>query len=233
MTSHANRILVFALSFSIVAHLAAAGLVVMFKADSRKASNTAPIETLSVSLELVESRPLNEAEPVSKPEPVTRPVPVADPEPLRKAKPVPKPKPKPESRPRVEPKPEKKSDSKKIQRQKRVASAPVKAKIKTVATQSAAESQKIDYFSLLQAHIEAHKYYPRAARKQGVEGRVEVSFQLLKNGEVRDIQSSGAHRLLKHAAARAIKEALPLPVPPDSLPMPASIQFSMHYNLKR
>jgi TonB family protein len=96
----------------------------------------------------------------------------------------------------------------------------------------AADSRKVDYFSQLQAHIEACKYYPRAARKQGVEGRVEVSFQLLKGGGVKNIQSTGAHRLLKHAATRAIKEALPLPKPPANLAMPRNIRFSMHYDLK-
>ena len=233
MTSSIDRPLIIAMSFSLVVHLAGSGLVTILQPDSRKASHTAPVDIFQVTLQQIESLPPVEPEPVKKPEPITRPEPVVVAESVQKPKPLPVAKPvqKPVSRPRATKKPEKKTVSESIERQKRVASSPVKSQQRSVAKEAAA-SQKVDYFSLLQAHIEACKYYPRAARKQGIEGKVEVSFQLLRNGDVSDIQTSGAHRLLRHAAARAIKEALPLPKPPDSLAMPANIRFSMHYDLK-
>ena len=233
MTFSADRALVFSLFFSLAVHLAGSGLATILQSDSPKASHTAPVDLFQVTLQQVESLPPNEPETVKEPEPITRPKPVVVAESVQKAKPLPVPKPvrKPVAKPRIAKKAEKKPVSEKIERQKRVASSPVKAKEKSVAMQ-AVESQKIDYFSQLQAHIEACKYYPRAARKQGIEGRVEVSFQLLENGDVKNIKSSGAHRLLKHAATRAIKEALPLPKPPASLAMPVNIRFSMHYDLK-
>ena len=232
MTSSADRTLIFALSFSLAVHAAGTGLVTLMQTDSRKASHNAPVDLFQVTLQQLESLPAVEPEPVIKPEPITRPKPVLVSKSVQQAKPLPVPKPvrKPLPKPRPVKKPEQKKISESIERQKRVASSDVKAKESSVAKQ-ALESQKVDYFSQLQAHIEACKYYPRAARKQGIEGRVEVSFQLLKNGDVKDIKSSGAHRILKHAATRAIKEALPLPVPPDSLAMPANIRFSMHYDL--
>jgi len=233
MTISADRAMVFALSFSVVVHIAGSGLITILQPDSRKASHTAAVDLFQVTLQQHESLAPDEPEPVKKPEPVSRQEPVVVAESVQKTKPLPVSKPvrKPVPRPRVAKKPEKKPVSENIERQKRVASSPVKSQKRSVAKQ-AAESQKVDYFSLLQAHIEACKYYPRAARKQGIEGKVEVSFQLLKNGDVSDIQTSGAHRLLRHAASRAIKEALPLPIPPDSLAMPANIRFSMHYDLK-
>jgi len=217
MIISADRALIFALSFSLAVHIAGSGLATILQSDSRKASHTAPVDLFQVTLQQIESCP--------------KPVVVATS--VQKANPLPAPKPvrKPVPKPRIAKKPEKKPVSESIERQKRIASSFVKANEKSVAKQ-AAESQKVDYFSQLQAHIEACKYYPRAARKQGIEGKVEVSFQLLKDGDVRDIKSSGAHRLLRHASTRAIKEALPLPKPPDSLAMPTNIRFSMHYDLK-
>jgi len=233
MIISADRALIFALSFSLAVHIAGSGLATILQSDSRKASHTAPVDLFQVTLQQIESLPPDEPEPVKKAESITKPKPVVVAESVQKAQPLPVPKPvrKPVPKPRIAKKPEKKPVSESIERQKRIASSFVKAKEKSVAKQ-AAESQKVDYFSQLQAHIEACKYYPRAARKQGIEGKVEVSFQLLKDGDVRDIKSSGAHRLLRHASTRAIKEALPLPKPPDSLAMPTNIRFSMHYDLK-
>ena len=229
----ADRALVSALFFSLVIHIAGSGLGTILKPDSRKASQTAAVDLFQVTLQQVESLSPNEPETVKEPEPTTRPIPVMVAEAVQKAKPLPVPKPvrKPVAKAHIAKKAEKNPVSESIERQKHVASSPVKAMEESVSKQ-AVESLRIDYFSRLQAHIEACKYYPRAARKQGIEGRVEVSFQLLKNGDVKDIQSSGAHRLLKYAATRAIKEALPLPKPPASLEMPANIRFSMHYDLK-
>lgn len=223
----------FALSFSLVVHIAGSGLVTVLQPDSRQTSHTAPVDLFQVTLQQVESLPPNAPETVKEPEAITMPKPAVVAEFAQKSMPLPvlKPVRKSVPKPRIAKKAEKKPASESIERQKRVASSPVKAKEKSVAIQTV-ESQNIDYFSQLQAHIEACKYYPRAARKQGIEGRVEVSFQLLKNGGVRGIKSSGAHRLLKHAATRAIKEALPLPKPPGNLAMPANIRFSMHYDLK-
>ncbi len=227
----------FALFFSLVVHISGSGLITILQPDSPETSYTAPVDLFQVTLQQIESLAPNEPEPVKKIEPALKPEPVLVAKSVQQAKPlfIPEPVQKPVRKsvpePRITRKPQKKPVSEKVERQKSIASSAVKAEQRSVSRQDSA-SQKVEYFSLLQAHIEACKYYPRAARKQGVEGRVEVSFQLLKDGGVKNVHSSGAHRLLKHAATRAIKAALPLPKPPDSLETPANISFSMHYNLK-
>ncbi|MDX2477089.1 MAG: TonB family protein [Gammaproteobacteria bacterium] len=231
MTSTASRVQVMALLFSVAVHLAGAGLALIVIPDTKSASHTAQVATRQITIELIQSQ--SEPEPEIAPEPIKKSTPETQVKPLAVAKTT--------QRSIQKTKPEKKKIRKKaakpnkesIQRKKNIASSPFKAKQKSVAKNPATESVIVNYFSLLQAHIESRKYYPRSARKQGIEGQVEVSFRLLKNGAVDEIQCNGAHRVLTNAASRAIKKSLPLPVPPSVIDLPKTIHFSMHYDLKR
>lgn len=239
MRISADRILAVALVFSAVLHVAGAGLAELFFSAARTASQSAPLQSFQVSLEQIESRysdftetgnetgHAEQAERDIRAEPekkaVTQTVAKAKAEKISK----------PINKPLARPKPKTKKTSKPIQRQKRIASSPNQAEVKTAAASALAESQKIDYYSLLQAHIESRKYYPRRARKLGIEGDVEVSFVLLQNGEASDISSTGGHRLLNQAAIKSIREAMPLPAPPAALKLPLVVTFSMQYDLQR
>ena len=239
----ANRVQMIALLFSIAVHLSGAGVVLLYLTDTREASHTAPVDVRQLTIELiqaeskVEPEPINKPEPVPKTEEVTKPVIKPTSKPVTKTVATAKSNPKIAEKHKTENKPQRKISTKpaseNIQRQKAIASSPVKSSEKTLAKAPIAEPQNADYFSLLQARIESCKYYPRSARKQGIEGNVDISFRLLKGGEVRDISTSGAHRLLNHAASQAIKKSLPFPAPPDSIVLPKTIHFSMHYDLKR
>lgn len=243
MTLPANRVQMIALLFSIAVHVSGAGVVLLYLTDTRKASHTAPVDVRQLTIELIQAE--SKVEPEPKPEPIRKPEPVKKTEKITKpvSKPVIKTVAKAKSIPKIpikhktEKKPQSKSSTKpvreNIQRQKNIASSPVKAIENTLAKVPLAEPQNTDYFSLLQARIESRKYYPRSARKQGIEGSVDVSFRLLKDGEVRDITTTGAHRLLNNAASQAIKKSLPFPAAPDSIVLPKTIHFSMHYDLKR
>ena len=243
MTLPANRVQMIALLFSIAVHVSGAGVVLLYLTDTRKASHTAPVDVRQLTIELIQAE--SKVEPEPKPEPIRKPKPVKKTEKITKpvSKPVIKTVAKAKSIPKIpikhktEKKPQSKSSTKpvreNIQRQKNIASSSVKAIENTLAKVPLAEPQNTDYFSLLQARIESRKYYPRSARKQGIEGSVDVSFRLLKDGEVRDITTTGAHRLLNNAASQAIKKSLPFPAAPDSIVLPKTIHFSMHYDLKR
>ncbi len=243
MTLPANRVQMIALLFSIAVHVSGAGVVLLYLTDTRKASHTAPVDVRQLTIELIQAE--SKVEPEPKPEPIRKPEPVKKTEKITKpvSKPVIKTVAKAKSIPKIpikhktEKKPQSKSSTKpvreNIQRQKNIASSSVKAIENTLAKVPLAEPQNTDYFSLLQARIESRKYYPRSARKQGIEGSVDVSFRLLKDGEVRDITTTGAHRLLNNAASQAIKKSLPFPAAPDSIVLPKTIHFSMHYDLKR
>ena len=239
MTLPANRVQMIALLFSIAVHVSGAGVVLLYLTDTRKASHTAPVDVRQLTIELIQAESKVEPEPIRKPEPVkkTETATKTVSKPVIKTVATAKSIPKIPIKHKTEKKPQSKSSTKpvreNIQRQKNIASSSVKASENTLAKVPLAEPQNTDYFSLLQARIESRKYYPRSARKQGIEGSVDVSFRLLKDGEVRDITTTGAHRLLNNAASQAIKKSLPFPAAPDSIVLPKTIHFSMHYDLKR
>ncbi len=238
MTISAHRIMAFALVFSALMHVAGAGLAELFFSASRTASQSAPLQSFQISVEQIESRYSAITETSSETHPAEQSETDNRPEPEKKAVPqtVEKAKAqkisKPLNRPIARPKPKTKKTANPIQRQKRVASSLKHAEVKTTAESVLAESQKIDYYSLLQAHIESRKYYPRRARKLGIEGDVEVSFVLLQNGEASNITSTGGHRLLNQAAIKSITQAMPLPAPPAALKLPLAVTFNMQYDLK-
>jgi len=88
------------------------------------------------------------------------------------------------------------------------------------------------YLARLINHVDARKFYPRPARRRGIEGVVHISFTLLKDGRIANLKVSDGHKLLRKAARQAVKKSLPLPVPPDSLKTPMAIRFGMEYRLR-
>ena len=92
------------------------------------------------------------------------------------------------------------------------------------------ERQKQRYLARLLEHIDAHKHYPRAAQRRGIEGEIMVSFLLLADGSVQDIQVSGDNKLLRKAAQKAVYKAMPLPLPnkhSESTPIEYSMAFKL------
>jgi protein TonB len=67
--------------------------------------------------------------------------------------------------------------------------------------------------------IETRKTYPESARKNQKQGKVGVRFTIAADGSVKSItiaESSG-HDILDSAALSAVKNAAPLPRPPQNL----------------
>jgi len=97
--------------------------------------------------------------------------------------------------------------------------------------QSEAEA---DWQSLLQAHLERRKRYPREAQLRRHQGAPWVSFSMDRDGNVLDVQlyrSSGYPSLDREAIA-LIRRAEPLPAPPEhiskeQLSIALPIQFYM------
>jgi protein TonB len=88
-----------------------------------------------------------------------------------------------------------------------------------------------NYLAHLLEHIDEHKFYPRSARRRGLEGRVEVSFHLLEDGTIRNLHVTGGSRVLRTAAEQAIQRALPLPAPNGSIRLQQQVNFDMEYRL--
>lgn len=88
------------------------------------------------------------------------------------------------------------------------------------------------YLAALQAAVARYKEYPAMARRRGIEGRVEVSFMLLADGNARDIRISGGPRPLRRAAHQAVRRALRFPPPPVGTPLPLPVQYAMNFSLR-
>jgi protein TonB len=93
------------------------------------------------------------------------------------------------------------------------------------------ENERESYLQRMLAHIDNHKFYPRSARRRGMEGEIRVSFHLHRDGGISDLQVSGGSKVLRKAAKQAVQQALSLPPPPASMPPPEKIRFGMVYRL--
>jgi protein TonB len=175
----------------------------------------------------------------ARPEPEPPPKPEIKPEP--KTPPPPKePAPKPEVRreplpePVIEPLPANNEvpETAELAEQQTAASAYAEAPMdKPALVRVALENERESYLLRLLTHIDSHKFYPRKARHRGMEGEIQVSFYLLSDGSISDLQVTGGSKLLRMAAKQAVQRALSLPPPPGSMQLQEQIRFGMVYRL--
>ena len=93
-------------------------------------------------------------------------------------------------------------------------------------------SKKKEYMQELLAHIENYKFYPRSARSRGIEGDIQVFFELMADGNIRALKVTRGRSVLQRATQQAVQNAIPLPVPPLELSMPQKIEFTIQYRLQ-
>lgn len=88
------------------------------------------------------------------------------------------------------------------------------------------------YLTEVMAHIEKHKWYPKAARRRGVEGEVHVRFVLHHDGSTEGLTVESGPSMLVAAARKAVEKAMPMPSPPAGVHCPLECEFRMRFNLK-
>ncbi len=83
------------------------------------------------------------------------------------------------------------------------------------------------FLTMLREKIEANRHYPKRARMRGIEGVVDVAFEVQANGDVLAIDIRSGHRLLGHAVKDAIQKSFPvsIPKPLKSFPMNVTLQI--------
>ena len=71
------------------------------------------------------------------------------------------------------------------------------------------------YLALFRQRIQESVVYPLAARRRGLDGRVEIELVLEPSGRIRDVAvvSSSSHALLDAAAVEAVRSLQPQPLP--------------------
>ena len=160
--------------------------------------------------------------------------------PATPAAPQPEPPPKPEVKreplpePVIKPRPESTEVAeiaKPIEVQVTASAYPEAPINKPALTEVALENERESYMLQLLAHIDSHKFYPRSARRRGIEGKIQVVFYLLRDGSISDLQIKGGNKILRNAAKQAVQQSLALPPPPESMRLQEQIRFGMVYRL--
>lgn len=186
--AHENHIAGFLVSTLVHLGILTFVLVGMTSVQPRIEKNSA----IPLKLSMFQALP----EPEAKPEPVAEPPkpvikkvrqaeppPAPKPEPRLKARPRPKPRQVVAHKPRVEPEPAPKIET--------VADSVVQ--LTKIPAQPAPDPALIrraenEYRAKLQAAIEAHKKYPRRARRLRQQGSVLVAFKVQKDGSIQNVE---------------------------------------------
>lgn len=169
-----------------------------------------------------EPQPVKLQPPPPPPPPEPEPEPVVEklPEPPPKVEPVVvlhKPKPKP---PKVKPAPqpvERPPEPREPEPATPTAAAP---KVETPAPAPAAAGPPPTFQSLLLAHLQRHKRYPRAAQLRRQQGVAQLRFTMDRDGKViwYRIERGSGSELLDEEVTSMIERAQPLPKIPDDVP---------------
>ena len=151
------------------------------------------------------------------------------------------PKPIPVVKKPIVKKPKKKVIKKKKVKKKRIKKKVVKKrtkktrKAKKVAKKStrkqASPARKNAFYAKIRAKIKRNKTYPRIAQRRGMQGSVKVTFTILRNGQVSNIQVSGKKVFYKSARA-AIKKAFPISIKNIPVSLPTTVNLTLRYQLK-
>lgn len=224
-----NSSFVFAAVISIAVHATAAVYLEHY---------AAPLASQPQSAARVLQISLAPATPAA-PQPEPPPIPETRPEP-EQLPPLPEPPPKPEVKreplpePIIEPRPassEVVEIAEPVEEQVAASAYPEAPIEKPALTQVVLENERESYLLQLLAHIDSHKFYPRSARRRGMEGEIQVTFYLLRDGSISGLQIKGGSKLLRKAAKQAVQQSLSLPPPPESMRLQEQIRFGMVYRL--
>ena len=87
-----------------------------------------------------------------------------------------------------------------------------------------------EHITEIMALLRKNLYYPRMARKRGIQGKVTVSFELLENGEIKNIKIVEAGRDILARAAVTTIERLEgkFPLPNEVLVLHVPIMYQLN-----
>lgn len=87
------------------------------------------------------------------------------------------------------------------------------------------------FFTKIRNKIEQNKSYPRSARRRGIEGIVEVKFNLCNDGNVKDIEFISGKNVFKQSIIEAIENSFPVVVDTSLFSFPKQFKISIKYTL--
>lgn len=106
------------------------------------------------------------------------------------------------------------------------------ATAKPALRQGFLQQQEQRYFAEVMQHIAQFKRYPKSAKRRGIEGNIPISFVIQANGMLSHIHISQGHPRLQKAARKALRQAQPLPIPPQTLEKELHFTLSMQFVLQ-
>lgn len=97
------------------------------------------------------------------------------------------------------------------------------------ATEQLSNKYRAENFAYIKKIIEENLSYPRRAERMGWTGRVVVSFDVSKNGHVRDIRivKSSGYEILDSNLVETIQKVEPFPRPPISVTLNMPIIYQL------
>ena len=108
----------------------------------------------------------------------------------------------------------------------------VEEKPKFMACEDVSKEKEAECFKeQLNKHVIRYFYYPKEAIDKGIEGRININFQINTNGSVTVIGVRGTDKLLE-TVAKEIIEKLPTFIPGKQGGKPVSVTFSYPINFK-
>nr|WP_314473302.1 TonB family protein [uncultured Capnocytophaga sp.] len=108
----------------------------------------------------------------------------------------------------------------------------VEEKPKFMACEDVSKEKEAECFKeQLNKHVIRYFYYPKEAIDKGIEGRININFQINTNGSVTVIGVRGTDKLLE-TVAKEIIEKLPTFIPGKQGGKPVPVTFSYPINFK-
>jgi tonB family C-terminal domain len=108
----------------------------------------------------------------------------------------------------------------------------VEEKPKFIACEDVSKEKEAECFKeQLNKHVIRYFYYPKEAIDKGIEGRININFQINTNGSVTVIGVRGTDKLLE-TVAKEIIEKLPTFIPGKQGGKPVPVTFSYPINFK-
>lgn len=156
-------------------------------------------------------------------------------------KPKPKPKKKPKPKPIIKPKPKPAPIVEKIIEPEPVVEEPLKEEVKSLEDENRkaqiAEAivAKKTYYDKIYEAIADNKKYPKKAKRYKQEGSVKVSFKVLSDGTITDLELLEPSKFssLNKAVKKLFKKLKKFQTPPSNLSFPLELSLTINYKLKR
>jgi protein TonB len=221
-------------SLITVSAYVAIGMLVWVASGSVVLEKAAKDEVIRIDVISPPPKPEPIPEPIPEPEPISEPVKEVLPEPEPIAEPISEPIAEPVVLPK--PKPVVQTQSHKIS-PKIVLPKSKKNRHSSSGTASAKPaSQKSEqtFLGSVRAKIKANKVYPKIAIQKHIEGVVQATFDIQKNGIISNIRLSGAPMILQKAVRQTLERCSPVAVDSSvagKLPM-HGITVSLDFKLK-